>query len=94
MIWFVMEIEVEKSSIGMVSSNNVTTQEKRAKTQVLLANGETTVLGGIYENETTEVVTGVPYLQDIPILGWLFKSKSDKYTKKELLVFITPKIIR
>jgi type IV pilus assembly protein PilQ len=90
----VMEIEVEKSSLGEVTANNVTTQEKKAKTQVLLANGETTVLGGIYENETTKITEGIPYLQDIPFLGWLFKKKTDKYTKKELLVFITPKIIR
>jgi type IV pilus assembly protein PilQ len=90
----VMEIEVEKSSLGAVTANNVTTMEKKAKTQVLLADGETTVLGGIYENETVKITEGVPYLQDIPLLGWLFKKKTDQYTKKELLVFITPKIVR
>lgn len=90
----VLEIEVEKSSLGEVTANNVTTSEKKAKTQVLLADGETTVIGGIYENETTLITEGVPFLQDIPIFGWLFKNKTDKYTKKELLVFITPKITR
>ena len=89
-----LEIEVEKSSLGEVNATNATTFEKKAKTQVLLADGETTVIGGIYENESTKINTGIPLLMDIPVLGWLFKTKTDKITKKELLVFITPKITK
>ncbi|MEF3255563.1 MAG: type IV pilus secretin PilQ, partial [Deferribacterales bacterium] len=87
-----MEIEVEKSSLGAVSGTTAETLEKKAKTQVLLANGETTVIGGIYEDEQNLINTGVPGFKDIPGLGWLFKSKIDKRTKRELLVFITPRI--
>ncbi|MCA1927706.1 MAG: type IV pilus secretin PilQ [Calditerrivibrio sp.] len=87
-----MEIEVEKSSLGAVTGSTAETLEKKAKTQVLLANGETTVIGGIYEDEQNYTDAGVPGLSNIPFLGWLFKSKIDKRTKRELLVFITPRI--
>jgi len=87
-----MEIEVEKSSLGAVSGTNAETLEKKAKTQVLLANGETTVIGGIYEDEQNEIRNEVPGLAKIPFLGWLFKNNTEKRTKKELLVFITPRI--
>jgi len=88
-----MEIEVEKSSIGSVTGNTATTEEKKAKTQVLLANGDTTVIGGIYEDEQSVITQQVPGLGNIPILGWLFKSKSNISSKKELLVFLTPKVV-
>jgi len=85
-----LDIEVEKSSLGTVSANTATTTEKRAKTKVLLANGETTVIGGLYEDERTYITNAVPGLSKIPILGWLFKSQQNLVTKRELLVFLTP----
>ncbi|MDK2792010.1 MAG: type pilus assembly protein PilQ [Deferribacteres bacterium] len=88
-----MEIEVEKSSLGSVTGNTATTEEKKAKTQVLLANGDTTVIGGIYEDEQSVITQQVPGLGNIPILGWLFKSRSNISSKKELLVFLTPKVV-
>jgi type IV pilus assembly protein PilQ len=88
-----MEIEVEKSSLGSVTGNTATTEEKKAKTQVLLASGDTTVIGGIYEDEERVIKQQVPGLGNIPILGWLFKSKNNIYTKKELLVFLTPRVV-
>lgn len=87
-----MEIEVEKSSLGAVSGSTAETQEKKAKTQVLLANGETTVIGGIFEDEQNQIRNEVPGLGKIPVLGWLFKNNTEKITKRELLVFITPRI--
>ncbi len=87
-----MEIEVEKSSLGAVSGSTAETQEKKAKTQVLLANGETTVIGGIFEDEQNQIRNEVPGLGKIPVLGWLFKNTTEKRTKRELLVFITPRI--
>jgi len=87
-----MEIEVEKSSLGAVSGTNAETLEKKAKTQVLLANGETTVIGGIYEDEQNEIKNEVPGLSKIPLLGWLFRNNIERRAKKELLVFITPRI--
>jgi len=88
-----LNIEVEKSTLGQVTANTATTEEKKASTQVLLENGETTVIGGIYENSETNTVQGVPFLQNIPFLGWLFKSKQKIVDKKELMVFITPRVV-
>ncbi len=63
------------------------------KTQVLVENGGTVVIGGIYTQSETNSTSKVPLLGDIPILGWLFKSNDKKDKKKELLIFITPKIL-
>jgi type IV pilus assembly protein PilQ len=60
----------------------------------MVRDGETTVLGGIFVEETTTNVEGVPYLSRIPVLGWLFKRKSDTVRKQELLIFLTPNIVR
>jgi len=88
-----LNIEVEKSTLGQVTANTATTEEKKASTQVLLENGETTVIGGIYENSETNTIQGVPFFQNIPFLGWMFKSKQNIVDKKELMVFITPRVV-
>ena len=66
---------------------------KTATTELLVMNGETTVIGGIYIDNDTESDSGVPFLIDIPLLGWLFKSNSKQKTKTELLIFITPRVV-
>lgn len=66
---------------------------KEAHTEVLVGNGDTTVLGGIYENTDTENNEAVPFFSKIPILGYLFKSFADSKSVSELMVFITPTII-
>ncbi|MCF6178629.1 MAG: type IV pilus secretin PilQ [Geopsychrobacter sp.] len=66
---------------------------KKAKTKVLVQDGETTVIGGIFINNKTENETGVPFLMDIPIFGRLFKSTKVTNTKAELMIFITPRIL-
>jgi type IV pilus assembly protein PilQ len=63
-------------------------------TQVLVNDGQTVVLGGILETERRDNVSKVPYLGDIPGLGVLFRSKSRTDNKDELLIFVTPKILR
>ncbi|MGE4530451.1 MAG: type IV pilus secretin PilQ [Acidithiobacillus sp.] len=68
-------------------------QTQQVKTKLLVNNGQTVVIGGIYTDTTNHNLTGVPLLQDIPLLGWLFKSKVESVAKTELLVFITPKVI-
>jgi type IV pilus assembly protein PilQ len=60
---------------------------------MLVRNGETTVIGGIYVDTDTESDEGVPFLMDIPLLGWLFKSNSKTKVKSELLIFITPRVV-
>jgi type IV pilus assembly protein PilQ len=66
---------------------------KDVKTQVLLDNGETVVIGGIYEQDKQDTYTKVPFFGDIPLIGWLFKNKAGQDNKTELLVFLTPRIL-
>lgn len=68
--------------------------EKSASTNVLVKDGETVVIGGLYRSITTELENAVPYFSKIPLLGALFKSKSKSMDNEELLVFITPQIVK
>ena len=68
--------------------------KKEATSEVLVRDGETVVLGGIYESENDTNESGLPGLKNIPLLGWLFKTNSVTNTKAELLIFITPTIIK
>lgn len=70
-----------------------TVKKSRAKTQVMVRDGEVIVLGGIYEYSKANQTSGVPFLKDVPLLGWLFKSKAGSEERKELLIFISPKIV-
>jgi type IV pilus assembly protein PilQ len=69
------------------------TDKKEAKTSVIIANGETVVIGGVYKITKSHTTEGVPGLMKIPILGWLFKSREIQTTTAELLIFITPRIV-
>ena len=69
------------------------TDKKEANTNVIIKDGETIVIGGMYKVTTNDNESGVPYLMRIPILGWLFKSNSTSTTTNELLIFITPRIL-
>jgi len=60
---------------------------------VLVENGGTVVIGGIFEQNDREDITKVPWLGDVPYLGWLFKTKTNTSTKTELLIFLTPKVV-
>ncbi|HEY1813511.1 MAG TPA: type IV pilus secretin PilQ [Kofleriaceae bacterium] len=70
-----------------------TIQTKTAKTSMLVNDGETAVLGGIYTRNTSLAYNKVPFLGDIPVLGWLFKKRSEIDNRSEILVFITPRIV-
>ncbi len=67
---------------------------KKAETKVLVQDGETTVIGGIFVENTSESDSGVPWVKDVPIVGQLFKSKKNSNTRSELLIFITPRILQ
>ena len=67
---------------------------KAVTTNVYVKNGETIVIGGVYTRDKAENKAGIPVLQDIPFLGWLFKNKSVRDNKTELLIFITPKVVQ
>jgi type IV pilus assembly protein PilQ len=86
-----MKIKASNNSPGVGSPPPI--NKKEATTELVVKNGETTVIGGIYVDSDTESDTGIPFLSDIPLLGWLFKSNSKQKTKTELLIFITPKAI-
>lgn len=87
----VMKIDAKNDAPGAGSPPPINT--KQATTEMLLRDGETTVIGGIYVDSDTESDEGVPYLMDIPFLGNLFKSNNKSKSKTELLIFITPRIL-
>ena len=78
-----------KTAVGEAVSINT----QRIGTQVLVNNGETIVLGGIYQQQLIYSVTKVPVLGDIPYLGWLFRTEKDYTERRELLIFVTPRIV-
>jgi type IV pilus assembly protein PilQ len=86
-----MEIKATNNSAGAGSPPPINTKE--ATTEMLLKDGETTVIGGIYKEDETQSEEGVPFLMDIPFLGRLFKSSETRKIKSELLIFITPRIL-
>ncbi|WP_188055634.1 type IV pilus secretin family protein [Oryzomonas rubra] len=90
-----MKIDAKNDSPGAVPSGSTapSINKKQATTEMLLRDGETTVIGGIYVDNDTESDEGVPFLMDIPFLGKFFKSNSKQKTKTELLIFITPRIL-
>jgi type IV pilus assembly protein PilQ len=69
------------------------TDTRTANPNILVKNGQTAVIGGIYQSDSSLGKSGLPVLDDIPVLGWLFKSEQTAKTKNELLVFITPRIL-
>jgi len=89
----IMDLDVQKESIGTIFSGVPSIDTQNIQTQVLVANGETAVLGGIYEQEESNAVEKVPFFGDIPILGNAFKTRTRTDNKSELLIFITPKIM-
>jgi type IV pilus assembly protein PilQ len=90
----IMDLEVNKDSVGEVVLGTPSINTRSVTTQVLVDNGETVVLGGIYEQNKTEGVDKIPLLGDIPFLGVLFRHKYKTDDKAELLVFVTPKILK
>lgn len=89
----VMQIEVKKDSVGAIFSGIPSIDTKRVTTQIAVNNGETAVLGGIFEEVQRDDVTKVPLLGDIPVIGNVFKTTTRTNDKTELLIFITPRII-
>src|SRR5437870_6743252 len=90
-----LEIKVTKNAIGAITvTAGPTIDKKEATTEILLRDGETTVLGGIFEETRTDSTQGVPWFNRIPFLGWLFKNEGVSVNQTELLVFITPIIIK
>jgi len=89
----ILDVDVNKDSVGRNTAAGFAIDTKHVRTQVLVENGGTVVIGGIYTQTDSDTVTQVPFLGDIPYLGNLFKTRSKSSAKTELLVFITPKVI-
>ena len=89
----IMDVKINKDSLGALTALGREINIKEVKTQVLVENGGTVVIGGIYEQQTNETVTKVPFLGDVPVLGNLFKTKTQDSQRTELLVFLTPKVV-
>jgi type IV pilus assembly protein PilQ len=90
----IMDLEVKKDSIGQIFSGIPSVDTKQVTTQVLVDNGDTIVLGGIFEQTTRTTVNKVPFLGDLPVVGYLFKNTVKQDDKTELLIFVTPKIVK
>jgi type IV pilus assembly protein PilQ len=89
----IMDVEVNKDSVGTVFAGVPSVNTKSVKTQVLVENGGTVVIGGIFEQSDREDTSKVPWLGDIPYLGNLFKTRTKSSDKTEMLIFLTPKVI-
>ncbi len=90
-----MEVNVKRNSLGSINNSlgDPSIAAREAVTEVLVKNGETSVIGGIIEEEDRENIQKVPFLGDLPVLGYLFKGTTNSKSKKELLIFITPQIL-
>ena len=88
-----MDVKVNKDSRGVDTSAGPAIDTKNVQTQVLVENGGTVVLGGIYEQQDRTTVTKVPLLGDLPVVGYLFKNTAQINDRTELIIFITPRVI-
>jgi type IV pilus assembly protein PilQ len=89
-----MDLDIRNDAPGAVTQGVPSIDTKRVTTQVLIKTGETVVLGGVYQQSNTKSTSKVPLLGDIPLLGALFRDDLNSATKRELLIFITPKILQ
>lgn len=92
----IMDVIVERQFPGPIEDEETKARainKRRAETRVLVKNGATAVIGGMYNSADTKSETGVPLLKKIPVVGWLFKSQAVTNEKNELLIFLTPRIL-
>jgi len=89
----ILDLDVNKDTVGQATAAGFAINTKHIKTQVLVENGGTVVIGGIFELTENDSETKVPFLGDLPAIGNLFKTRSRISNKQEMLVFITPKMI-
>lgn len=90
----IMDLKVTKDNAGQVYNGAVSINKREVDTQVFVDNGETVVLGGVYEQTKSNQVQRIPFFSDIPLIGELFKRRYSSDANSELLIFITPKIIK
>jgi type IV pilus assembly protein PilQ len=90
-----MKVRATRNAVGARSNPAGPSIDRReATTQVLVRDSETMVIGGVFVDTQSNNVAGIPYLSRVPVLGWLFKQKTENVTKQELLIFLTPTIVK
>lgn len=89
-----MNLQVNQDTIGSSFAGVPSVNTNQVSTTVLVENGGTVVIGGVYKQSDTNSVSKVPLLGDIPVVGWLFKNQNKTTSKTELLIFITPKVLK
>jgi len=89
----ILDLDITKDTVGQSTAAGFAINTKHIKTQVLVENGGTVVIGGIFEETLSDNETKIPFFGDLPVLGNLFKNKGRVSNKQEMLVFITPKMI-
>ncbi|MCI0427519.1 MAG: type IV pilus secretin PilQ [Nitrospiraceae bacterium] len=90
-----MKIRATRNAVGARSNPAGPSIDRReANTQVIIRDGETMVIGGVFIDTQNNSVAGIPYLSRVPVLGWLFKQKTESVAKQELLIFLTPSIVK
>ncbi|MDP6945338.1 MAG: type IV pilus secretin family protein, partial [Myxococcota bacterium] len=88
-----LDITKNEPDFGQTAANGAPTiQKKEAHTSLLVRDGDTTVIGGVYTRNTGSSSSGVPFLSKIPILGWFFQNHRESDSRSELLIFITPRV--
>ena len=90
----IMDLAVNRDAVGQVFAGVPSIDTNEVNTQVLVENGETVVLGGIYESTNRDDTTSVPFFGELPYLGRLFRRTEVEQSKQELLIFVTPKILK
>ncbi len=90
----IMDLSVTNDTVGDIFAGIPSIDTREVGTQVLVNNGDTVVLGGIYQQITRNEVNKVPFLGDIPLIGYLFRNTLESDEKRELLIFVTPKILK
>jgi type IV pilus secretin PilQ/predicted competence protein len=88
-----LELHPENNDYGW-DNNQLVIHKQEARTRVVVSDGETVIIGGLTKNEEMEVEVGIPFLKDIPVLGNLFKRTRKEVNKRDLVIFVTPRIMR
>jgi len=89
----ILVVKINKDSLGTLTALGREINVKEVRTEVLVENGGTVVIGGIFEQNDSTTVTKVPFLGDLPYMGWMFKSTTRDTSRTELLVFLTPRVV-
>ena len=89
----IMDLKIKKDEPGAIINGQTSISKREIETQALVKNGETVVLGGVFEKATRNSVDKVPFLGDIPAVGRLFRRDINQDSKLELLIFVTPQIV-